>query len=523
MSKAKLKKTLAALSKEEMAEMVMELYERRKDAREYLDYWVEPDSAKELERRKVMAHKLFMTSSGTPRRLPTATVLKKVVNDFATICFEPDKILDLMASIASDYISWLRIKNKMTAYTAVEKWLTECRNYMESASLESRYELKIENLWKDFEDIKQQQPRKTGRRGWGWHRALMIVTLLTLTVSALFSPVICHASPPQNGSGKIEYDNGDVYKGHFKNGKRSGKGKLTCADGRVFEGEWANDDLRHGKLTYKTMGTYEGYFRDLKLDGYGVRKYPDKRRVEGTWKADNRHGIIKETDKKGKQSTSLYLNGIKTDYKVADKGDRLGIDLSRYQENVIWQELFLHGDQAPDYRLSGDKRKSVRPVEFVIIKATEGGDHADRLFLQHRDNAERHNLRKGFYHFYNTTASATANARNYITNVSLDKRDLPPILDIEKDNVPVDSLRKWLDLVERHYGRKPMIYTNERYYKKYVEGTRLAKYPLWYSRFGQRDVHRGADILQFTDQGRIEGVKNHAVDINLLRKPGLLK
>lgn len=330
----------------------------------------------------------------------------------------------------------------------------------------------------------------------------------------------------RSGSGhrkqKIEYPNGDVYKGETKNGLRSGHGTLKCADGRVFEGSWVDDDLREGKLTYKTMGTYEGFFRNLKLDGYGVRKYPDKRKIEGTWRNDARHGIVKETDKHGKSSTALYLNGIKTGYKIAAGEAKLGIDLSRYQENVVWQELFTHGDSDPDYRLSGDTLVKVRPVEFVIIKATEGGDHADRLFRTHYDNALRHNVHKGFYHFYNTTASATANARNYITNVSLQKHDLPPILDIEKDGIPRDSIQKWLDIVEKHFGRKPMIYTNEKYYKMYVEGSKLKRYPLWYSRFGRRDIDRGAAILQFTDKGRIEGVKNHAVDINILRDNRLI-
>lgn len=111
-----------------------------------------------------------------------------------------------------------------------------------------------------------------------------------------------------------------------------------------------------------------------------------------------------------------------------------------------------------------------------------------------------------------------------ISGTSLfEKGDFPPILDIEKDGVPVDSLVKWMKIVEKHYGRKPMVYTNERYYKKYVKGTKLAKYPLWYSRFGQRAIDRDCHILQFTEKGLIDGVRNHVVDINEFRRGDLYK
>lgn len=349
-----------------------------------------------------------------------------------------------------------------------------------------------------------------------------IVGLILLLLCAV-CPGITDAKKKGVKKTTIEYANGDKYKGETLNGKRSGNGKLTCADGRVFEGEWVNDDLRYGKLTYKSTGHYEGFFRNLKLDGYGTRYYPDKT-VKGMWKDDNRHGIVTETDKKGRSSTTFYRNGVKMDGISVVKGEYvMGIDLSNYQQNVVWQDLYLAGDTEPDYRLPRSLQSNVRPVEFVILKATEGGNHVDKMYLTHRDNAERHNYRKGYYHFYNTTASATANAQNYINNVTLDKGDFPPILDIEKDGVAVDSLVKWMKIVEKHYKRKPMIYTNERYYKKYVEGTKLAKYPLWYSRFGQRAIDRNAHILQFTEKGLIDGVKNHVVDINEFRRGDLYK
>lgn len=319
-----------------------------------------------------------------------------------------------------------------------------------------------------------------------------------------------------NGKGKMTYLNGDVYDGQWKDGMRHGKGKLTTASGRVYEGDWVNDDLRYGKLKYQTMGEYEGYFQNLKQHGYGVRRYKDST-VEGRWNGDNREGIVKETDKKGRVTRNFYRNGVKTSIGLARGLQPKGIDISRYQSDVRWPSLYFYeGGVDPDYRLNGATSGSVSPVEFVIIKATEGGDHKDPMMDTHADNAERFNYPRGFYHFYSNLSSAEANAANYIANVHIDKNDLPPILDIEVDGVKVDNLVKWAKIIEKHYGRKPLIYTNERYYKMYVEGTPLAKYPLWYSRYGRKDIDRGAALFQFTDSGKLDGVVGHTVDVNVI-------
>ena len=58
-----------------------------------------------------------------------------------------------------------------------------------------------------------------------------------------------------NGSGEgICYEGS--YKGQWKNGMRSGKGVLICKDGRIFEGEWKDDQL-DGMVTIKYDGKQE--------------------------------------------------------------------------------------------------------------------------------------------------------------------------------------------------------------------------------------------------------------------------
>jgi len=48
-----------------------------------------------------------------------------------------------------------------------------------------------------------------------------------------------------NGYGVFHLENGDIYNGMFKRGKRHGKGIYTFADGDIYDGEWEKD-FQHG-------------------------------------------------------------------------------------------------------------------------------------------------------------------------------------------------------------------------------------------------------------------------------------
>ena len=52
MSKTTLKKQLALMTAGQIAELVLDLYAARPEAKEYLDFYVQPDIDKRLERAK---------------------------------------------------------------------------------------------------------------------------------------------------------------------------------------------------------------------------------------------------------------------------------------------------------------------------------------------------------------------------------------------------------------------------------------------------------------------------------------
>ena len=92
----------------------------------------------------------------------------------------------------------------------------------------------------------------------------------------------------------MQYPNGDVYEGMFKDGVRHGQGVYTYAGegGNKYEGAWENN-LKHGigKMTFGTVGEYYGHFEFGKRQGEGVYKYlKTKDLYSGGWKNGLKHG-----------------------------------------------------------------------------------------------------------------------------------------------------------------------------------------------------------------------------------------
>lgn len=89
MSKAQLKKQLNSLEKSQIIEMVMELYDARKEAKEYLEFYLNPDEDKKLEEFKKIIQKEFYPSRGEPKT--RFSVCRKAVTDFMNMKPAPER------------------------------------------------------------------------------------------------------------------------------------------------------------------------------------------------------------------------------------------------------------------------------------------------------------------------------------------------------------------------------------------------------------------------------------------------
>ena len=86
----------------------------------------------------------------------------------------------------------------------------------------------------------------------------------------------------------------------------------------------------------------------------------------------------------------------------------------------------------------------------------------------------------------------------------------------QTDEEFVVSIRKWLDIVENHYGVKPIIYTYYKFKTRYLNDSVFDDYPYWIAHYYVDKVeYEGAwKFWQHTDAGRLPGIKGR-VDFNI--------
>ena len=77
------------------------------------------------------------------------------------------------------------------------------------------------------------------------------------------------------------------------------------------------------------------------------------------------------------------------------------------------------------------------------------------------------------------------------------------------------GLKRWLGLVELHYGVRPIIYTGESYYNNFLKND-FKGYTFWIANYSTRvsDVKDHWLFWQFSDRARINGIKGN-VDVNV--------
>jgi lysozyme len=193
---------------------------------------------------------------------------------------------------------------------------------------------------------------------------------------------------------------------------------------------------------------------------------------------------------------------------IPGRYDLHGIDVSRYQERVDWDAV------------SSMRSQGIR-ISFAFIKATEGKNRVDGYFSRNWRLAGQAGLKIGAYHFFLPDRSAGAQARHFIKTVPLKQGHLPPVLDVEehmgerKENIRA-AVSEWLTLVEKHYGVKPIIYTNIHFYKKYL-GSEFDHYPLWVAHYLQPSrprISRSWQFWQHNESGRVNGISSK-VDFNV--------
>lgn len=185
-----------------------------------------------------------------------------------------------------------------------------------------------------------------------------------------------------------------------------------------------------------------------------------------------------------------------------------GIDISHHQGDIDWEKL-------------SKAQIGKTPVSFVFIKATEGRGFLDENFNDNFYQAREFGLLRGAYHYFKPNVPAEKQAEYYLKQVHLEEGDLPPVLDLEeKGNLSVGELQKaslrWLDIVEKKYKVKPILYTNYKFKMDYLNTKEFEDYPYWIAHYYVPVLtYKGKwKFWQHTDRGHLDGIKEN-VDLNI--------
>jgi lysozyme len=187
-----------------------------------------------------------------------------------------------------------------------------------------------------------------------------------------------------------------------------------------------------------------------------------------------------------------------------------GIDVSKWQGRIDWASVKAAG------------------TNFAYIKATEGGDHVDELFVENWNGARAAGVPRGAYHFVFWCRDAQEQVEWFKRNVPAEADALPPVLDLEWNSssrtcphkLPrqqaLGMIRIMLEGMREHTGKRPIIYTDPGFYKDVLEGE-LLEYPLWARSVAAEPEARYAErpwlLWQYTASGRVPGIST-AVDRN---------
>ncbi|MBR1474069.1 MAG: hypothetical protein IJ613_00645 [Muribaculaceae bacterium] len=181
-----------------------------------------------------------------------------------------------------------------------------------------------------------------------------------------------------------------------------------------------------------------------------------------------------------------------------------GIDISDHQKRIDWAEV------------AKDKN-----VQYVFIKATEGATYVSNLYRYNLENARKHGIKVGSYHFLRTGSRIRDQFANFTRVVKKSEQDLLPVIDVEvrqgwTNQQLRDSVKLFADLVEQHYGCRPLIYTSSSFYDN-ILGRSFNIYPLFIARYSNTEptLKSGNDwvMWQFSERGRIRGISTN-VDLS---------
>lgn len=176
-----------------------------------------------------------------------------------------------------------------------------------------------------------------------------------------------------------------------------------------------------------------------------------------------------------------------------------GIDISHHQHHIDWDQV------------------ATEPISYVYIKATEGRNFVDDRYARNISEAHRVGLSVGSYHFYRPNIPWTEQFANMTSIVKVEEQDLVPLIDVEvRGSVSsakfIADLSLFVEAVEKHYGKRPLIYSGQNFYNSHLAG-HFPQHQFMIARYNADRplLSDGKDyiIWQYSESGRVPGIRTN--------------
>lgn len=209
----------------------------------------------------------------------------------------------------------------------------------------------------------------------------------------------------------------------------------------------------------------------------------------------------------------LFLGGFvvsgkhhkKTKQKSRKSTQIVGIDVSKHTGDIQWETIKRQG------------------INFAYIKSTEGVDYLDPRYSYNVVEAKNAGIPVGAYHFFRFHRNGIDQANNFLSQVSINDLDLPPVVDVEEWGQYNDSknaecvvieLQAFISAIENRSSRKVVIYADKNSYKKYIAG-RFRNNRIWICSLGTPpQIDQKWCLWQKSHNSKLSGTRGK-IDMNL--------
>jgi hypothetical protein len=147
MSKAALKKELQLLTKAQLTEQILELYNTYKSVKEYYEHYLNPQGEKELmEKYKAIIVKEFFPKSNRIGRT-RFSVAKKAITDFRALHPSPELLADVMVTLPEMACQFTYDYGDMgeSFYTSVANNFEAALKFLKKEDLLNKFKSRCEN------------------------------------------------------------------------------------------------------------------------------------------------------------------------------------------------------------------------------------------------------------------------------------------------------------------------------------------------------------------------------------------